>query len=513
MDYKKTYIIATLGCKLNQYDSGKVAGLMRKKGLMPYSSSDGGPDVTIVNTCIVTAEGERKSRQAIRRMRIKYPRALLAVIGCYPQMYSYGVMNIEGVDIYAGTTGHDALVDKMILMLGIRDSGGGEGDGYESNDDIGSEDDDIGGGDDMGGDERVRAYVKIQEGCDNYCNYCVVPYVRGRARSRELTDIMDEVDSVLLRGAPEIVLTGTHISSYKTKTTSNVDQTDIHANTSSNVLILYSIGSEITLGELVDIISRRLRRENRNMRLRLSSLEPAGITPDFVSIISTNRDMVCPHFHLSLQSGSADILRLMNRRYTPDEYKKAVALLRGAFPDAAITTDIITGFPGESEDDFHATMDFCREIAFAKIHVFPYSNRPKTRAMELTNKISPQIKRERAKRLIALSEEMSLAFNSRYVGQDVQILVERNANGIYEGLTANYIRVRASDLRATDKRAPDTHESKKRISDTCVLNMRAYGINNGASCCSQRLIPRCAFATAHITEASASGLYGNIKTK
>ena len=468
MDATFTIHIHTLGCKVNQYDSGALLDLFRRNGFKPYPGSgaihgakssakcsalngasvdadvcesvDSGtkdPDVVVVNTCIVSAESERKSRQAIRKMRATYPSALLAVVGCYPQRFYEQASMIEGVDYIAGISGHIELVDKITQRLcGCTQN--------RSNDKIGdgiysricnaepSSGEKHGASNLLARDGlRTREYIKIQDGCDSFCSYCIIPYTRGRARSRSLPDIIKEVSISISRGAPEIVLTGIHISSYDYQ-------------------------QKIGLGELIDAVAECMDSSGgkntagsgnifnkTRPRLHLSSLEPTIVTPGFVRVLSKNRDIICPHFHLSLQSGSESILRRMNRKYTPSAYTEAVAMLRAEFPDAAITTDIIIGFPGESENEFLETLEFCRAAAFYKIHVFPYSKRPGTRAAELPDQISPQEKQKRVKQLIALSDELSLAFHEKYIGTAVQILIENVSGNCISGLTANYIKVRA----------------------------------------------------------------------
>ena len=476
---KNSILITTLGCKVNQYDSGALREIFLAKGFtLSGDSVDGDPegsdpDVVIINTCIVSSESERKSRQAIRKMRARYPKALLAVVGCYPQRFPEQVAAIEGIDFVTGISGHEALAGRIKSFLvdnralGRRSNAGTRAHTRTR--------------------MRTRAYIKIQDGCDNFCSYCIVPYTRGRARNRTLNSIIGEVEKAVSSGAPEIVLTGIHISSYcstenvLTELPGRKDATapgypyagesssapgylyagestaapgDAYSGIKPDLPDSMSIVSsgcdyrpgDIKLGELIDIVSKRLRvlsQPQNPVRLRLSSLEPTVVTPAFVDCLAENRDVLCPHFHLSLQSGSDTVLRRMNRRYTQARYKEAVSLLRGQFPDAGITTDVIAGFPGESEAEYSETYRFCREIAFSKIHVFPYSIRPGTKAADLPDQVAPSIKRDRAGRLIALSDELSLDFHRGYVGKDIRVLVENIKAGYIIGLTGNYIRVRA----------------------------------------------------------------------
>ena len=479
-------LVFTLGCKVNQYDSGAIYESFRIQGFKQYKEppgadrgdncgksggmeggeSDGpsvriegrepdGPSVVIINTCIVSAESERKSRQAIRRMRAKYPNALLAVAGCYPQRFPRQASEITGVDFISGISGREALVEWALMRL---------------QDSLNNRAPQTGGTNShpnstaspprnsttpprhmLESGERTRSYIKIQDGCNNFCSYCIVPYTRGRARSRELSKILKEVDFAVSGGAPEIIITGINISAYSGTKNGGVVNGGINYNSAINGGAVYgnTINNSATsnvasLGGLIDIISKRIKRPDRQVRLRLSSLEPTVVTPGFVRILSENRDVLCPHFHLSLQSGSETVLRRMNRAYTPAGYNEAVSMLRAEFPEAGLTTDIIAGFPGESADEFQETYDFCRQIGFSKIHVFPYSKRPGTRAADLPDQIGPQEKRNRVRRLIELSEELSLAFHRRCIGKDAGVLIENVTENYVEGITGNYIRVRAS---------------------------------------------------------------------
>ena len=455
METDFTVLFTTLGCKVNQYDSGELMDQFRARGFGLYEG-DGkrsDPDVIIVNTCIVSAEGERKSRQAIRRMRAKHPNSLLAVIGCYPQRYPELASAIDGVEYIAGTSGQEALVEKIAMRLAC----GGDARKTQKFKERAAFPQHHG---------RTRANIKIQDGCNNFCSYCIVPYTRGRARSLDPSDILNQVDTAISRGAPEIVLTGINISSYSHIKNGAID-------THSNIETCTALCDNIDLGALIGAISNHIGSSEQPVRLRLSSLEPTVITPGFVKQLSENRSTLCPHFHVSLQSGCESVLRRMNRNYTPEIYAESIASLRSVFPDAGITTDIIVGFPGEREDDFLETFDFCKRIAFSRIHVFPYSKRPGTHAAELPNHIPPVDKRDRAKRLIGLSGELSLAFHRTYIGKEVPVLIE-NINGSYiDGITGNYVKVHAE-----------------------------AGLIDG--------LRRSAYASVRITETTASCMYGTI---
>jgi threonylcarbamoyladenosine tRNA methylthiotransferase MtaB len=294
---------------------------------------------------------------------------------------------------------------------------------------------------------RVRALVKIQDGCGRRCSYCIIPDVRGPSRSREAADILREVASLAERGVREAVLTGIHISSY------GLDSPD----QGSSQQRAPTLSPRPSLGELIAGIAASSEGTGLS-RLRLSSLEPADVTPEFVDALARSRGILCPHFHLSLQSGSAGVLDRMNRRYSPAAFLKAVAMLRGAFPGAAVTTDVIVGFPGETDAEFGETLALCREAAFSMIHVFKYSQRPGTPAATMRGQVAAAVKAARSNKLLALADSLAAAFNHRFIGQAVSVLVEtaRPANHArqdyhsdapnntwIEGTTAHYVKARA----------------------------------------------------------------------
>jgi threonylcarbamoyladenosine tRNA methylthiotransferase MtaB len=330
------------------------------------------------------------------------------------------VRAIPGVDIVAGTKDHEELAAKIERLIfggtSIRDAGG-IGDRAER--------------------ARAREYLKIQDGCDNYCSYCVIPYTRGLPRGRDVRGIIADMSGFLERGVTETILTGINISSYQ----------------------FFHDGEVTGLGGLINVVSDEMRRANersdRLARLRLSSVEPTVVTEEFADVLAANADIVCPHFHISLQSGSDSVLRRMNRKYAVDGYRLVLDRLRAYFPDAGFTTDVIVGFPGESDAEFMETASFCREAAFSALHVFPYSRRSGTPAADMPGQVESGVKRERVRRMLALSKELSFNFNKKYVGETVNILIEQidEGTGMAEiaesvpravyGLTGNYIYVTA----------------------------------------------------------------------
>lgn len=395
----------TLGCKVNQYETDAMEKLFEKSGYNIVADSDMA-EIYVINTCTVTNLSDRKSRQFIRRAKKINPESIIAVVGCYSQVSPDEVEKIDGVDVIIGTTERNKIVDlcekakrdkkRINIVRDIKE--------YYEFEDISIEDI----------KSKTRAYIKIQDGCNQYCSYCIIPYARGPIRSRIIEDILTEAKRLSNAGFKEIVLTGIHVASY------------------GKDLI------DIDLGVLIEKISKIDGIE----RIRLSSVEQNLISREFLEKI-TKTKKVCDHFHLSLQSGSNTVLNRMNRKYTREEYKEKVKLIREYMPDAGITTDIIVGFPGETEEEFKETLDFVKDISFSKIHVFKYSKREGTPAARMKEQVDGRIKNERSKTLIDLGEDLSKSFNKKFVGNSLKVLYEENRQeDIYEGYTTNYIRVK-----------------------------------------------------------------------
>lgn len=393
----------TLGCKVNKYESEAVEELLEKEG---YKLVDFGEfaDVYIINTCTVTAMSEKKSRQMIRRTKKMNPDALVVVMGCYSQKSPDEIFDIEEVNIVLGTSQRAALIpelgktspsDKKIIVddiMKIRD--------FEEMQ-INNVSD------------RTRALIKIQDGCDRFCSYCIIPYTRGPVRSRKLENIMDEVQRLAENGYKEVVLTGIHVASYGK-----------------------DLEGEIRLADVIEKIAQIEGIE----RIRTSSVEPLIITEDFIKRVS-QVEAFCQHFHLSMQSASDTVLERMNRRYSVKEYEDAVDLIRAYYPDAAITTDVIVGFPGESQEEFMETKAFLERIKLYETHIFKYSPREGTKALALGDNVSPQEKALRSSFLIDLSSKNKAAYNEETLGQVLEVLVETSDDNYYYGHTKNYIKV------------------------------------------------------------------------
>lgn len=393
-----------LGCKVNQYESEAIAELFAQKGY-EIVDIDEWADIYIINTCTVTNFGDKKSRQLIRKVKRQNPEAVVAAIGCYAQTAPDEIKNIEGVNLIIGTKGRKDIVDLVesyVPEMGVVSTVGQIAKEREFEHLTISKLAD-----------RTRAYLKIQDGCSQFCSYCIIPYARGPIRSRDPEDIMDEVKVLAENGFKEIILTGIHVASY---------------------------GKDLKGVTLLDVI-KRVQEQEGIERIRFSSVEPNIVTEEFASELS-KLDKVCDHFHLSLQSGCDRTLKRMNRKYDAAGYERAVEILRKYFHNVAITTDIIAGFPDETDEDFEKSLEFAKKIGFSKIHAFPYSPKRGTPAAVMPNQILNAVKNERTSRLIEASDRMADEFIKSFEGRVMPVLYEREIeHNIYEGYTTNYIRV------------------------------------------------------------------------
>ena len=397
---------ATLGCKVNHYETQAMRELFETAGwqAVPFS---GPAEVYIVNTCTVTAVSDAKSRQMIARAHALNPSALIAAVGCYAQADAEALAALPGVGLVAGTDGRAnivTLVDRALLQGGMDAGNPAHASCFEPISAL------------RGG--RTRATLKIQDGCTNYCSYCIIPYVRGPLRSRPLADVEAELHALVAAGYREVVLAGIHLASY---------------------------GRDIGDVTLLDVLQAADGIDGLE-RIRLGSLEPGFVDKDFADFAAKSR-MLCDQFHLSLQSGSPAVLTRMKRRYTPDEFSRSVALLREARPLCAVTTDLIAGFPGETEAEHEESLDFCRRMDFSRMHVFPYSPRPGTAAAAMPDPVPKAVRDARAKTLIACGKALSQRYLTAQIGRELSVLVERS--GV--GYAANYVLVkvggRPGDIR------------------------------------------------------------------
>ena len=398
----------TLGCKVNQYETEAMLEMFKEDGYEQVGSEDYA-DVYVINTCTVTHMSDRKSSQYIRRMKKKNPDSIIAVVGCYSQVSPEEILEIEEVNLVMGTNERRTIVDEIKKLEQA------QGEKKASTvDDImkvrAFEEIEI-----SQSNGRTRAFMKIQDGCDRFCTYCIIPYARGgKVRSRDMESIVNEAKTLAENGYEEVVLTGIHVASYGKDSREN------------------KVG-------LLDVI-KRINEIDGIKRIRTSSVEPVLFTDEFVDEVS-KMEKVMPHYHLSLQSGCDDTLKRMNRRYTTSEYKEIVDKLRREIPDVAITTDVIVGFPGETEEEFDKTYNYLKELELSQMHIFKYSPRKGTKAADMENQVNPQLKHERSEKLLNLNKENFKKFASRMLNKEFDVLFEQSiGDNKYEGLTPNYLK-------------------------------------------------------------------------
>lgn len=401
----------TLGCKVNLYDTEAMIELFQKDGFQ-IVDFDEYSDVYIINTCTVTNFGDKKSRQMIRRAKKVNPDAIIVAAGCYSQVAPEEVSKIYGINIVIGNKDRNKIVEVVK--------------NYKKDGKVLNKVSDIMKEKDFESlsisdfKDRTRAYLKIQEGCNKFCTYCIIPYSRGPVRSRPPEDVISEVNRLADNGFKEVVLTGIHILAY---------------------------GSDLKTTNLTDIIER-VHKIDKIERIRFSSIEPLVITDNFIQKMK-QLPKVCDHYHLSLQSGCNRTLKRMNRHYTADQYEIAINKLRSAFEDVAITTDVIVGFPDETEEDFLESYNFIEKLKISKIHSFPYSPKKGTKAAEFENQILNQVKANRNKIMIELGNRLNLEFLEKFIGREKTILFEREVEpNVYEGHTTNYINVRVKSSKS-----------------------------------------------------------------
>jgi threonylcarbamoyladenosine tRNA methylthiotransferase MtaB len=385
-----TVALDTLGCKLNQAETEALAERLVQAGYRLVSSV-AEADIYILNTCTVTHIADRKSRHLLRLAHRRNADAVIVATGCYAQRVPEKLAQIDGVSLVLGNDAKMNLPQILEESGYLRRTGRAESAGRHHN------------------GFRTRAFIKTQDGCNNSCAYCIVPLVRGREKSLPAEQVISEIRVKVADGYREVVLTGTEVGAY-------------HYD---------GLGLRGLLG--------RILSETNVIRLRLSSLQPNEITPELIELWRDPR--LCLHLHLSLQSGSDSVLGRMRRRYDIEDYNRAVALIRSIVPDVAITTDVIVGFPGESDSEFEESYSFCQKMGFARIHVFPFSPRPGTEAAKMKGQVDARVKKQRSDKMLALAEESAKNFRKRFLGGSMPVLWEQKSNGVWSGLTANYIRV------------------------------------------------------------------------
>ena len=398
----KRVAFITLGCKVNQYETNAMMQEFLQKGYKIVESSKKA-DIYIVNTCTVTNMSDRKSRQMLRRVKELNKEAIVVACGCYVQVAKEEVQKIEEIDLLFGNNEKKNIVESIERYLK-------ENQKKNIIEDVMNQREFVDFGD-ITYTEKTRAVIKVQDGCDRFCSYCIIPYARGRVRSREPKSIVSEIEKIANQGIKEVVITGIHIASYGK-----------------------DFREEYKLIDLLEEINQIEGIE----RIRLGSIEPLLITEEFMNRL-VKLEKVCHHFHLSLQSGCNEILKRMNRRYSTEDFHEIVEILRKYYTDVILTTDIIVGFPQETEEEFEKTYKFLEKIKFYKMHVFKYSPRKGTKAAEMSGQIDGSVKEQRSQKLIELSSRNEKEYNKNYIGKEVEILFEEKKNGYYQGHTKNYI--------------------------------------------------------------------------
>ena len=397
--------LITLGCKVNFYESNALREMFFENG---YIEDNEHPDLIVINTCSVTSVADQKSRQIIRREKRKAPNSIMVVMGCYSQKNGDYIIKNCNADIVIGTTYRNKIislikeyqVNKEPIIKIDNDT---RHFNYES---FGT----------FVIPESTRAYIKIEDGCNNFCSYCTIPYTRGRARSRDKDEIINEIKFLIEKGFKEFVLAGIHTAHY---------------------------GLDLDGTSFSDLVEEIANIPNL-YRLRISSIEESEIDDKLIDLLSKYSN-IANHLHMPLQSGSKTVLKRMHRKYNVDDFIKKVERIRKVRPDIAITTDVIVGFPGENDEEFNETYEFCKKIQFSEIHVFPFSSREGTLAYTMDNQVDPKIKNERVQKLLALSKELEKNYRDKFVGKELEVILEeRNkTTNLLSGFTSNYLKLSA----------------------------------------------------------------------
>lgn len=426
IDETKRIAFCTLGCKVNQYETNAMMQEFTKNGYNIVEFEEEA-EIYVVNTCTVTNMADKKSRQMLRKVKEINPNSILVAVGCYAQVAKQELEKIPEIDLILGVNEKKDIIKYVEEYI-------------EKN----SEVEQVVVSDviqqrefvDFGTvtyTEKTRAVIKVQDGCDRYCSYCLIPYARGRVRSRKPDSVIKEIQEIAKIGIKEVVITGIHIASYGKDFSNDII-----------IGINQKLNNKKEEYRLIDLLEDINNIEGIE-RIRLGSIEPTLITEEFTERLSKLKK-VCDHFHLSLQSGCNDTLKRMNRRYTTEEFEKVTQILRKTYPNVALTTDIIVGFPGETDEEFENTYEYLKKIAFYKMHVFKYSPRKGTKAAIMPKQVDGNIKEERSKKLISLSDNNEIAYNKKYVGKNIEVLFEdehvENEQRYIKGHTANYIVVK-----------------------------------------------------------------------
>ena len=395
----KSFLIKTLGCKVNTYESEFVRSLLFSAG---YKEVESDADICIINSCTVTNTADNKSKQVINNIKKNNKNAVVVAMGCFVQFRKDEIEDLIDADIIIGNNDKSKILeylkeyDKSHKKIVV----------FEDMNGVNFEDMEI-----KKYAHRHRAFIKIEDGCNNFCSYCIIPYVRGRVRSKDFNKCIIECNDLALSGHKEIVLTGIHTGQY---------------NSNSK--------------RLSDLINR-ISENTFIKRIRLSSVEIVELDEGMMDVLKNNKSFVS-HIHIPLQAGSNHVLKLMNRRYDKEYFKEKVNEIRSIRKDISLTTDVIVGFPGETEEDFNETLDFCKQIGFTKIHVFPYSDRNGTVASRMKDKIPGNIKKERVRKLIELSNKLEREYYNKFINKEVEVLIEEKKDDYFYGHTDNYIPIK-----------------------------------------------------------------------
>ena len=414
---EKTVAFCTLGCKVNQYETNAMIEQFIKKGYAIKEFNEKA-DIYIINTCTVTNMADRKSRQMLRRAKELNPNSIIVACGCYAQVAKEELEKIPEIDLIYGTNEKNKIAD-LVDSLGTSHFASSIPLASKTENDNNIKETkvtdvmyqkeflDFGVTDYT---EKTRAVIKVQDGCDRFCSYCIIPYARGHIRSRKVQNVVEEIKTIAQKGIKEVVITGIHVASYGRDLKENIG--------------------------LIDLLEE-INKIDGIKRIRLGSIEPTLITEEFLERL-TKLEKICDHFHLSLQSGCDETLKRMNRRYTTEEFKKCTELLRKAYPNVALTTDIIVGFPGETDEEFNKTYEFLKEINFYQMHIFKYSPRKGTKAAVMPNQIDGNIKEQRSAKLIELSHNNEIKYNEEEIGKELEVLWEEKEGDYIKGHTTNY---------------------------------------------------------------------------
>ena len=425
----------TLGCKVNKYETNAMIQKFIEQGynIVEHTKK---ADIYIINTCTVTNMSDRKSRQMLRRVKDLNPHAIVVACGCYAQIAKEELKKIEEIDLILGNNEKKEIVKYIEKYIDEKKQ-------IQSTEDVMQTREFV----DFGNvtyTEKTRAVIKVQDGCDRFCSYCIIPYARGRVRSRRPESVISEIKNIAKKGIKEVVITGIHVASY---------------------------GKDFKEDYRLINLLEEINKIDGIERIRLGSIEPLLIDEEFILRL-TKLEKICHHFHLSLQSGCDETLKRMNRRYTIKQFGKIVNLLRENYNDVILTTDIIVGFPGETEEEFNKTYEFLKKIKFYKMHVFKYSKRKGTKADSMPMQINGNIKEIRSQKLIELSDKNEKEYNKIYIGKDVEVLFEERKDGFYKGHTKNYILV-----YLPEKDIPKKNKEKienKVIKVKCVKTEKNY---------------------------------------